>query len=210
MQIGGSPKKVKLNVDLTKYDNRLTIGQGPAINQENTAIGRGALGSMSLGSANIALGHESNTDNDTSGLTTIGVRLNTDTSLGPLGRDCLAISQYNNNALSNQVPHIYAPEPISITSGISTDIITFDVDHYAGAIVEYLIRLNDGGDYAMGTVYMAWKSGGSGNYTDTREIEWNDMSGFVFDTNGGSTLSLDNTSGNDAWVRITVRGMMTN
>ena len=27
MQLGGSPKRVKLKTDLTKYDNRLTIGQ---------------------------------------------------------------------------------------------------------------------------------------------------------------------------------------
>lgn len=27
MQISGSPKKVKLKVDLTKYDNRLNVGQ---------------------------------------------------------------------------------------------------------------------------------------------------------------------------------------
>lgn len=26
MQLGGSPKKVKLKVDLTKYDSRLTVG----------------------------------------------------------------------------------------------------------------------------------------------------------------------------------------
>jgi hypothetical protein len=27
MQLGGSPKRVKLNVDLTRYDSRLTKGQ---------------------------------------------------------------------------------------------------------------------------------------------------------------------------------------
>lgn len=27
MQLGGKSKKVKLKVDLTKYDNRLTVGQ---------------------------------------------------------------------------------------------------------------------------------------------------------------------------------------
>jgi hypothetical protein len=108
------------------------------------------------------------------------------------------------------VPHIYAPKPISIGGG-ATNIITFDLLHYAGAIVEYMIRLDDGGDYAVGTVYMGWKSMGSGNMIDKRQIEWSNMSGFVFSLGGaGQTLVLTNTSGNNAWIRITVRGMMTN
>ena len=74
-----------------------------------------------------------------------------------------------------------------------------------------MIRLNDGGDYAVGTVYMGWKSNGTGNMIDVRQIEYSDMSGFVFSLGGsGQTLVLTNTSGNNAWVRITVRGMMTN
>jgi hypothetical protein len=46
---------------------------------------------------------------------------------------------------------------------------------------------------------------------DVRQIEYSDMSGFVFSLGGsGQTLVLTNTSGNNAWIRITVRGMMTN
>jgi hypothetical protein len=46
---------------------------------------------------------------------------------------------------------------------------------------------------------------------DKRQIEWSNMSGFVFSLGGaGQTLVLTNTSGNNAWIRITVRGMMTN
>ena len=64
----------------------------------------------------------------------------------------------------------------------------------------------------MGTVYMAWKSSGSGNFRDVRQIEWGNMSRFEFSLGGsqGTTLRLDNTSGNNAWIRITVRAMMTN
>ena len=190
--------------------NGVTIGQGPAVGQQNTVLGKRALGSIVYASANIAIGDSCNTDNDATGLTTIGVELNADTNLDSLNQDCLAISQYNSNAYSNQVPHIYAPKPIAISSG-ATNIITFDVNHYAGAIVEYMIRLNDGGDYAVGTVYMEWKSNGTGNIIDVRQIEYSDMSGFVFSLGGsGQTLVLTNTSGNNAWVRITVRGMMTN
>jgi hypothetical protein len=190
--------------------NGVTIGQGPAVGQQNTVLGKRALGSIVYASANIAIGDSCNTDNDATGLTTIGVELNADTNLDSLNQDCLAISQYNSNAYSNQVPHIYAPKPIAISSG-ATNIITFDVNHYAGAIVEYMIRLNDGGDYAVGTVYMGWKSNGTGNMIDVRQIEYSDMSGFVFSLGGsGQTLVLTNTSGNNAWVRITVRGMMTN
>jgi uncharacterized membrane protein len=190
--------------------NGVTIGQGPAVGQQNTVLGKRALGSIVYASANIAIGDSCNTDNDATGLTTIGVELNADTNLDSLNQDCLAISQYNSNAYSNQVPHIYVPKPISIGGG-ATNIITFDVNHYAGAIVEYMIRLNDGGDYAVGTVYMGWKSNGTGNMIDVRQIEYSDMSGFVFSLGGsGQTLVLTNTSGNNAWVRITVRGMMTN
>jgi hypothetical protein len=38
MQLGGKPKKVKLKVDLTRYDNRLTIGQ-KGITIPNSKIG---------------------------------------------------------------------------------------------------------------------------------------------------------------------------
>ena len=190
--------------------NGVTIGQGPAVGQQNTVLGKRALGSIVYASANIAIGDSCNMDNDATGLTTIGVELNADTNLDSLNQDCLAISQYNSNTYSNQVPHIYVPKPISIGGG-ATNIITFDVNHYAGAIVEYMIRLNDGGDYAVGTVYMGWKSNGTGNMIDVRQIEYSDMSGFVFSLGGsGQTLVLTNTSGNNAWIRITVRGMMTN
>jgi hypothetical protein len=208
--IGTSSPDAILDVNGDALINRVTIGQGPAVGQQNTALGRGALSSMVYGSANIAIGDSCNMDNDATGLTTIGVELNTNTNLDPLNQNCLAISQYNSNAYSNQVPHIYAPRPIAISSG-TTDIISFDVNHYAGAIVEYMIRLDDGGDYALGTVYMGWRSGGSGTFRDNREIEWSDMSGFVFSLGGsGQTLVLTNTSGDNAWIRITVRGMMTN
>ena len=74
------------------------------------------MGSIVYASANIAIGDSCNTDNDATGLTTIGVELNADTNLDSLNQDCLAIYQYNSNAYSNQVPHIYAPKPIAISS----------------------------------------------------------------------------------------------
>jgi hypothetical protein len=208
--IGTDSPNAILDVAGDALINGVTIGQGPAVGQQNTVLGKRALGSIVYASANIAIGDSCNTDNDATGLTTIGVELNADTNLDSLNQDCLAISQYNSNAYSNQVPHIYVPKPISIGGG-ATNIITFDVNHYAGAIVEYMIRLNDGGDYAVGTVYMGWKSNGTGNMIDVRQIEYSDMSGFVFSLGGsGQTLVLTNTSGNNAWIRITVRGMMTN
>jgi hypothetical protein len=208
--IGTTSPGKKLDVNGDALINNVTIGRGPGNISTNTAIGTGALDSTTTANYNIALGWAANVNNNANGLTAIGVDLNVGPDTNNLGQDCLAISQFNSNADSAQVPHIYAPKPISIGGG-ATNIITFDLLHYAGAIVEYMIRLDDGGDYAVGTVYMGWKSMGSGNMIDKRQIEWSNMSGFVFSLGGsGQTLVLTNTSGNNAWIRITVRGMMTN
>lgn len=208
--IGTTSPGAKLDVNGDALINNVTIGRGPGNISTNTALGTGALNSTTTANYNIAVGWGANTNNNANGLTAIGVDLNVGPDTGNLGQDCLAIAQFNSNADTAQVPHIYAPKPISIGGG-ATNIITFDLLHYAGAIVEYLIRYDDGGDYAVGTVYMGWKTSGSGNMIDKRQIEWNNMSGFVFSLGGsGQTLVLTNTSGNNAWVRITVRGMMTN
>lgn len=208
--IGTTSPGAKLDVNGDALINGLTVGRGGGNISTNTVIGNGALASTSSGGYNIAIGYIANSNSNVSGLTAIGAGLQYDTNLNNLGGDCLAISQTNGNADASQVPHIYAPKPISIGGG-ATNIITFDLLHYAGAIVEYLIRLDDGGDYAVGTVYMGWKTSGSGNMIDKRQIEWSNMSGFVFSLGGsGQTLVLTNTSGNNAWIRITVRGMMTN
>ena len=208
--IGTSSPGAKLDVNGDALINGLTVGRGGGNISTNTVIGNGALASTSSGGYNIAIGYIANSNSNVSGLTAIGAGLQYDTNLNNLEGDCLAISQTNGNADASQVPHIYAPKPISIGGG-ATNIITFDLLHYAGAIVEYMIRLDDGDDYALGTVYMGWKSLGSGNMIDVRQIEWSDMSGFVFSLGGsGQTLVLTNTSGNNAWIRITVRGMMTN
>ena len=208
--IGTTTPGAKLDVNGDALINNITIGRGPGNISTNTALGTGALNSTTTANYNIAVGWGANTNNNANGLTAIGVDLNVGPDTGNLGQDCLAIAQFNSNADSAQVPHIYAPKPISIGGG-ATNIITFDLLHYAGAIVEYMIRLDDGGDYALGTVYMGWKSLGSGNMIDKRQIEWSNMSGFVFSLGGsGQTLVLTNTSGNNAWIRITVRGMMTN
>lgn len=208
--IGTTTPGAKLDVNGDALINNITIGRGPGNISTNTALGTGALDSTTTANYNIAVGWGANTNNNANGLTAIGVDLNVGPDTGNLGQDCLAIAQFNSNADTAQVPHIYAPKPISIGGG-ATNIITFDLLHYAGAIVEYLIRLDDGGDYAVGTVYMGWKTSGSGNMIDKRQIEWSNMSGFVFSLGGsGQTLVLTNTSGNNAWIRITVRGMMTN
>ena len=208
--IGTTSPAAKLDVNGDALINNVTIGRGPGNISTNTALGTGALDSTTTANYNIAVGWGANTNNNANGLTAIGVDLNVGPDTGNLGQDCLAIAQFNSNADSAQVPHIYAPKPISIGGG-ATNIITFDLLHYAGAIVEYMIRLDDGNDYAVGTVYMGWKTSGSGNMIDKRQIEWNNMSGFVFSLGGsGQTLVLTNTSGNNAWIRITVRGMMTN
>jgi hypothetical protein len=176
----------------------------------NVAVGSFALTNNVSGSSCVAIGYGAGGASNATGLTVIGANLALDTNLNNLGKDCLAISQFNGNATTAQVPHIYAPEPVNVGAEVDTDIITFDIDHYAGAIIEYMIRLDDGGDYAVGTVYMGWKSSGSGNMKDVRQIEWSNMSGFDFLQNGNSTLTLRNTTTNSAWIRITVRGMMTN
>jgi hypothetical protein len=209
--IGTTSPGAKLDVNGDALINNVTIGRGPGNISTNTAIGTGALDSTTTANYNIALGWAANVNNNANGLTAIGVDLNVGPDTGNLGQDCLAIAQFNSNADSAQVPHIYAPKPVAIPTGGATNVITFDFLHYAGAIIEYMIRLDDGGDYAVGTVYTGWKSSGSGNMRDVRQIEWSNMSGFVFSLGGaGQTLVLTNTSGNDAWIRITVRGMMTN
>jgi hypothetical protein len=209
--IGTSSPGALLDVAGDALINNVTIGRGPGNISTNTAIGTGALDSTTTANYNIALGWGANTNNNANGLTAIGVDLNVGPDTNNLGQDCLAISQFNSNADSAQVPHIYAPKPVPIPNGGATNVITFDFLHYAGAIIEYMIRLDAGGDYAVGTVYTGWKSSGSGNLKDVRQIEWSNMSGFVFSLGGsGQTLVLTNTSGNDAWIRITVRGMMTN
>jgi len=209
--IGTTSPSKKLDVNGDALINNVTIGRGPGNISTNTAVGTGALDSTTTANYNIALGWAANVNNNANGLTAIGVDLNVGPDTGNLGPDCLAISQFNSNADSAQVPHIYAPKPVPIPNGGATNVITFDLLHYAGAIIEYMIRLDDGGDYAVGTVYTGWKSSGSGNLKDVRQIEWSNMSGFVFSLGGaGQTLVLTNTSGNDAWIRITVRGMMTN
>lgn len=188
--------------------NQLTIGQGPVVGQGNTALGKGALASMVGGKSNIAVGSGSNSDNDVTGLTTIGVDLNTDTNLDPLGQNCLAISQFNANAYSDQVPHIYVPSSIGVGPSSIEDIITFDVNHYVGAFIEYVITTADGGEFAAGTVTVAWKDSGSGNLKDTRDVIWTTyMDDFDF-LLSGTTVQLRNDSAQSARIRITVRAMI--
>jgi hypothetical protein len=205
-----NPAKI-LDVNGDALINDLTVGRGGGNVSTNTALGHNTLVSNASGTNNIAIGYNASQNSDVTGLTVIGSNLYLNTNANALENDCLAISQYNSNTTSAQLPHIYAPKPISLPPETATDIITFDYAHYAGAIVEYLIRLNDGSDYAIGTVYMAWKDTGNGDFKDVRQIEGSNMSAFEFTTNGGPTLSLiNNTRNDDAWVRITVRGMMTN
>jgi hypothetical protein len=206
--IGTTTPNAKLDVAGDALINQLTIGQGPVVGQGNTALGQNALASMAGGKSNIAVGFNSNSDNDVTGLTTIGVNLNTDTNLDPLGQNCLAISQFNSSAYSNQVPHIYAPSAISVGSSSTEDIITFDVNHYVGAFIEYVITRADGGDYAAGTVTAAWKDSGSGTIKDTRDVVWSSfMDDFEF-LLSGTTVQLRNDSAQGARIRITVRAMI--
>jgi hypothetical protein len=192
----------------------VTVGIGGGSVSSNTVVGRNALDANSTGSNNICIGSgaASGLSNNASGRVVIGTDLFLTPNLDDIGNDELVISQYNQNAASFQLPHIYVPKPLPIPNGATTDVIAFDLGHYVGAFVEYIIYLDDGSDYAMGTVYMAWKSSGSGNFRDVRQIEWSNMSDFTFSLGGtqGTTLRLDNTSSNNAWIRITVRAMMTN
>ena len=192
----------------------VTVGRGGGSVSSNTVVGRNALDTNSTGGNNICIGNNAaaGLSNNASGRVVIGSDLFLTPNLNDIGNDELVIGQYNQNAASFQLPHIYVPKPLSIPNGATTDVIAFDLGHYVGAFVEYIIYLDDGSDYAMGTVYMAWKPSGSGNFRDVRQIEWSNMSNFTFSLGGtqGTTLRLDNTSSNNAWIRITVRAMMTN
>ena len=213
--IGTTNPSAKL--DVTGGDaiiHGVTVGRGGGSVSSNTVVGRNALDTNSTGGNNICIGNNAaaGLSNNASGRVVIGSDLFLTPNLNDIGNDELVIGQYNQNAASFQLPHIYVPKPLSIPNGATTDVIAFDLGHYVGAFVEYIIYLDDGGDYAMGTVYMAWKSSGSGNFRDVRQIEWSNMSNFTFSLGGtqGTTLILDNTSSNNAWIRITVRAMMTN
>lgn len=213
--IGTTNPNAKL--DVTGGDaiiNTVTVGRGGGSVSSNTVLGRNALDANSTGANNICVGSgaAAGLSNNASGRVVIGTDLFLTPNLDDIGNDELVISQYNQNAASFQLPHIYVPKPLSIPNGATTDVIAFDLGHYVGAFVEYIIYLDDGSDYAMGTVYMAWKPSGSGNFRDVRQIEWSNMSNFTFSLGGtqGTTLTLDNTSSNNAWIRITVRAMMTN
>ena len=212
--IGTTTPSAKL--DVTGGDaiiNTVTVGRGGGSVSSNTVLGRNALDANSTGANNICVGSgaAAGLSNNASGRVVIGTDLFLTPNLDDIGNDELVIGQYNQNAASFQLPHIYVPKPLSIPNGATTDVIAFDLGHYVGAFVEYIIYLDDGSDYAMGTVYMAWKPSGSGNFKDVRQIEWGNMSNFTFSLGGiGTTLTLDNTSSNNAWIRITVRAMMTN
>jgi hypothetical protein len=206
--IGTDSPNAILDVAGDALINRVTVGQGPVVGEQNTALGQNALSSMVGGKSNIAVGFNSNSDNDVTGLTTIGVDLNTDTNLDPLGQNCLAISQFNANAYSDQVPHIYVPSSTGVGPSSIEDIITFDVNHYVGAFIEYVITTADGGEFAAGTVTVAWKDSGSGNLKDTRDVIWTSyMDDFDF-LLSGTTVQLRNDSAQSARIRITVRAMI--
>jgi hypothetical protein len=207
--IGTTTPSAKLDVAGDALINGLTIGRGPGNVATNTALGAGALGGNSSGTNNIAIGKSANWFSDLSGTTVIGNEMASSTSGGLLPSNCLAISQFNPEFTGAQYPHFYAPQKISVNNGTTADVIAFSVDAYSGAFIEYVIRTTDGGEFAAGTVTVAWKSSGSGNLKDNRDVVWSSfMDDFEFILTG-NTVQLRNQSTDDAWIRITVRAIMS-
>ena len=207
--IGTTSPGALLDVAGDALINGLTVGRGLGNSITNTVLGAGALAGNSSGTNNIAIGRSANWFSDLSGTTVIGNEMASNTSGGLLPSNCLAISQFNPEFTGAQYPHFYAPEKISVNNGTTADVIAFSVDAYSGAFIEYVIRTTDGGEFAAGTVTVAWKSSGSGNLKDNRDVIWTTFMDDITFVLSGTTVQLRNDSPADCWIRITVRAIMS-
>lgn len=210
--IGTTSPGALLDVNGDALINGLTVGRGSGDVSTNTVLGAGALALNTGGSGNnIVIGHAAlglTSSGAPEGATVIGV----DSSVAPdtnfLGNNCLSITQFNPNNSGSQVPHIYVPDVIQVNAGQLIVIASFNNDYYAGAFIEYVIRLTDGSDFAAGTVTTAWKGSGSGNLNDNREVIWTTFMDNITFILSGTNIELRNDSASDCWIRISVRAIM--
>lgn len=193
--------------------NEVTIGQGPVVGEGNTALGKGALGSMVGGKANIAVGSNANSDNDATGLTVIGVDLNVSPAGSALTQNSLVIGQYNNLNYSTQYPHIYAPDKVNCPNGdTTTDIIGVDYSIYTAIFMEYSIYNSSGDQFRAGTYTVAFKSTGTPVDNDNQTVVYSLttlLATFTISVTGSiATIQLRNQDTDTYDIRVTARLLM--
>ena len=211
--IGTTSPGAKLDVNGDALINQLTIGQGPVVGQGNTALGKGALGSMVGGKANIAVGSNANSDNDVTGLTVIGVDLNVNPAGSALTQNSLVIGQYNNLNYSTQYPHIYAPDKVNCPNGnTTTDIIAVDYSIYTAIFMEYSIFNSDGDEFRAGTYTAAFKGTGTVVEDDNQTVVYSGTTlaaTFTTSVTGSIvTIQLRNQDSDTYDIRVTARLLM--
>lgn len=211
--IGTASPSQKLDVNGDALINQLTIGQGPVVGQGNTALGKGALGSMVGGKANIAVGSNANSDNDVTGLTVIGVDLNVNPAGSALTQNSLVIGQYNALNYSTQYPHIYAPDKVNCPNGnTTTDVIAVDYSVYTAIFMEYSIFNSAGDQFRAGTYTAAFKSTGTVVDDDNQTVVYSGTTlsaTFTTSVTGSvATIQLRNQDSDTYDIRVTARLLM--
>lgn len=211
--IGTTSPNAKLDVNGDALINQLTIGQGPVVGQGNTALGKGALGSMVGGKANIAVGSNANSDNDVTGLTVIGVDLNVNPAGSALTQNSLVIGQYNALNYSTQYPHIYAPDKVNCPNGnTTTDVIAVDYSVYTAIFMEYSIFNSAGDQFRAGTYTAAFKSTGTVVDDDNQTVVYSGTTlsaTFTTSISGSvATIQLRNQDSDTYDIRVTARLLM--
>lgn len=211
--IGTSSPSALLDVNGDALINEVTIGQGPVVGQGNTALGKGALGSMVGGKANIAVGSNANSDNDATGLTVIGVDLNVSPAGSALTQNSLVIGQYNNLNYSTQYPHIYAPDKVNCPNGdTTTDIIGVDYSIYTAIFMEYSIYNSSGDQFRAGTYTVAFKGSGTPVDNDNQTVVYSLttlLATFTISVTGSiATIQLRNQDTDTYDIRVTARLLM--
>jgi hypothetical protein len=195
--------------------------------KNNIALGNDALRVNSLGDCNIAIGVSAGTSN-TEGYNNIvigaragryittgfrNILIGDDNANYPdsstfNGQNTLSISK-GDTALGTGLPHIWAPDTVSIESNTSIVLITVKAANYSSMFVEYTIE-DTNGSLRAGYIKGVWKR-------DLSKIKWTedttdsigDTSKYVFDIyNAGSEnigLRLTNTDAYYVYCNVTSR-----
>jgi len=182
-----------------------------SIGENNTAVGFSAGSEITEGSNNLLIGFSAGNSITTG---TKNILIGDDNSTYPdlgtafNGQNTLSISK-GDTALGTGLPHIWAPDTVSIESNSSMFVITVKAANYSSMFVEYTIE-DTNGSLRAGYIKGVWKR-------DLSKIKWTedttdsigDTSKYVFDIyDAGSEnigLRLTNTDAYYVYCNVTSR-----